>query len=76
MMAIFRWKRSRLGRLRRGDAAVIHVVGEGDFGLFRSLGRGAGLLSVPTATPRTIASANTNFQPPPMFPRAASPTRR
>jgi alpha/beta hydrolase family protein len=31
-----------IGPITGGDAAVIHVVGEGDFGLFRSLGRGAG----------------------------------
>jgi Alpha/beta hydrolase domain len=30
-----------VGPLTGGDAAVIHVVGEGDFGLFRALSRGA-----------------------------------
>ncbi|MGO9932334.1 MAG: alpha/beta hydrolase domain-containing protein [Steroidobacteraceae bacterium] len=30
-----------LGPLTGGDAAVVHVVGEGDFGLFRAFSRGA-----------------------------------
>ena len=30
-----------IGPISGGDAAVIHVVGEGDFGLFRSFSRGA-----------------------------------
>jgi Alpha/beta hydrolase domain len=30
-----------IGPITGGDAAVIHVVGEGDFGLFRSFSRGA-----------------------------------
>jgi hypothetical protein len=30
-----------IGPITGGNAAVIHVVGEGDFGLFRALGRGA-----------------------------------
>jgi hypothetical protein len=31
-----------MGPITGGDAAVIHVVGEGDFGLFRAFSRGAG----------------------------------